>query len=269
MIPRHALEMIGVSDPGIVRPHNEDCIAMRSDQGIAILADGMGGYNAGEVASAIAVSTILDDLRAELKRISAKRMPNGMSRVSTIIHQAVEKANNEINQIAFIQPQCHGMGTTLVLAVFYDNRVTVGHVGDSRLYRLRRNRFEQITRDHSLLQEQIDSGIISEEEAKFSQNKNLVTRALGIEREVEIELHEYEALPGDIYLLCSDGLPDMVEDEQIQDTIKQTNGNLSKAAQQLVKTANEKGGRDNISVILARVTRPFPASELSWRDRLF
>jgi protein phosphatase len=160
------------------------------------------------------------------------------------------------------------MGTTLVAAVFYDNKVSVAHIGDSRLYRLRGEKFEQLTRDHSLLQEQIDSGMITPEQAKFSQNKNLVTRALGIDPTVEPELHVYPTELGDIYLLCSDGLNDMVSDVDIGMTLQTLSANLRLAAQQLVQMANDNGGRDNVSVILVRVARDFAAPK-GWLARFF
>src|SRR5690348_11799495 len=151
------------------------------------------------------------------------------------------------------------MGTTLVVALFFDNRMTVGHIGDSRLYRLRGDVFEQVTRDHSLLQEQIDSGMITKEQARYSQNKNLVTRAVGIDPEVETEVHTYPVQVGDIYLMCSDGLNDMVTDEDIELTLSSLAANLPLAAQQLVQLACDNGGRDNVSVILVRVVKGFPA----------
>ena len=155
--------------------------------------------------------------------------------------------------------QYAGMGTTLVVCLYYDNKVTVGHLGDSRLYMLRDGKFSQVTRDHSLLQEQIDSGIITPEQAKHAQHKNLVTKALGIDPTVEPEVREYSTRPGDIYLLCSDGLCDMVEDEDIGMTLQALGGNLKLAAQQLVQMANDNGGKDNVSVILVRVLREYPA----------
>jgi protein phosphatase len=165
------------------------------------------------------------------------------------------------------QAQYAGMGTTLVLALFYDNQMTVAHIGDSRLYRLRDDDFCAITRDHSLLQEQIDSGLISLDEARFSQNKNLVTRALGVDPEVETEVHDYPVQIGDIYLLCSDGLNDMVEDEEIQLTLQTLSANLELAATQLIQMANDNGGRDNVSVILIKILQDFPA-ERDWRSKL-
>jgi protein phosphatase len=181
-----------------------------------------------------------------------------------LVRNEIEKTNAAIHQAAQSQPQLSGMGTTLVCALFHDNHIIVAHVGDSRLYRYRQQGnnlagFEQITHDHSLLQEQIDSGMLSEEEARFSSNKNLVTRALGVDPTVDVEVQEHEALPGDVYLLCSDGLNDMVNDEEIQLTLSAFGTNLELAAQQLVQMANDNGGRDNISVILVRVLRRFPA----------
>ena len=140
----------------------------------------------------------------------------------------------------------------------------MAQVGDSRLYRMRGDSFEQISRDHSLLQEQIDSGMITKEAAKLSQNKNLVTRALGIDAEVDAEVHVYDTKPGDIYLLCSDGLSDMVEDEDMQLTLSSLQMNLQLAADQLVQQANDNGGRDNISVILVKVKDDYAAPKGLW-----
>jgi PPM family protein phosphatase len=156
------------------------------------------------------------------------------------------------------------MGTTLVACLFYDNFLTVGHIGDSRLYRMRQDALEQVTRDHSLLQEQIDSGLITKEDARMSQNKNLVTRAVGIDPEVETEIHTYDVQEGDIYLLCSDGLNDMIEDEEIQMTLIALRANLDLTAQQLVQAANDAGGRDNISVMLVKVLKPFTVERGFW-----
>jgi protein phosphatase len=159
------------------------------------------------------------------------------------------------------------MGTTLVTAVFYDNSVTVAHIGDSRLYRLRDNELQLMTRDHSLLQEQMDSGMITPEEARQSQNRNLVTRALGVDPTVQPEIRDYDTLPGDIYLLCSDGLNDMVEEEDIATTMQTLSTNLDLAANQLIQLANDNGGRDNVSVILVKIAREYPAPR-NWLARL-
>ena len=156
----------------------------------------------------------------------------------------------------------------MVAAAFYDNRLTVAHVGDSRLYRSREGQLEQVTTDHSLLQELIDKGFYTPEEAKKSLNKNLVTRAMGIELNVAPDLQEEAVVPGDIYLMCSDGLSDLVEDEEIHSTLKTYGEDLETAGKRLVQIANENGGKDNISVILARTLKPFTARK-SWYTKVF
>jgi PPM family protein phosphatase len=263
-----ALEVVTATDPGMVRSHNEDSITADGSMGLMVLADGMGGYNAGEVASGIAVAMLTNELRQALESSQARLADEpGSPRAVALIKDSAGKANAAIYQAAKSQPQYAGMGTTLVVALFYDNHLAVGHIGDSRLYRFRGDGFEQITRDHSLLQEQIDSGMISKEQARYSQNKNLVTRAVGIDPEVETEIHTYEVESGDIYLLCSDGLSDMVEDDDIHNTLSMLRTNLSLAAQQLVQLANDNGGRDNISVILVRVLGDY-AVPSSWFAKL-
>jgi protein phosphatase len=182
-------------------------------------------------------------------------------RQSIILRDAVYRANKIIYQTAQSQTHCEGMGTTIVACMFYDNKVSIAHVGDSRAYRLRGGKFEQITLDHSLLQELVDRGFYSAEEAQRSTNRNYVTRALGVEPTVEVEVHEYEVLPDDFYLLCSDGLPDMVEDEDIHLTISTFNASLDVVSQQLVELANDHGGRDNVSVMLAQVLDSFAAKQ--------
>jgi serine/threonine protein phosphatase PrpC len=262
-----ALRMATRTDPGMVRSHNEDSLAVDPDIGLAVLADGMGGYNAGEVASGIAVALIREEVRKALADSDpSRREASPVLRAQRVLREQCTRANAAIFQSAQNQPQYAGMGTTLVTALFADNQVTVAHIGDSRLYRLRGDSFEQITRDHSLLQEQIDSGMISKEDARHSMNKNLVTRALGVDPEVEAEVHSYEVQPGDIYLLCSDGLSDMIPEPEIHGTLDTLKANLQLASDQLVQTANDYGGRDNVTVVLVQVNEPFPA-EAGWVSR--
>lgn len=264
-----ALEIATATDSGMVRSHNEDSIFADATSGFVILADGMGGYNAGEVASGIAAAMLGTGLKQVLDGADPGSIEpeSGETLAVKILREQIAGANASIYQAAKSQPQYAGMGTTLVVGLFYDNRLSVAHIGDSRLYRLRGDEFKQITRDHSLLQEQIDSGMITEEMARFSQNRNLVTRALGIDNEVEPEIHTYEVEVGDIYLLCSDGLNDMVEDDEIQLTLSSLQANLQLASQQLVQMANDNGGRDNVSVILVRILRDFSAN-MDWISRL-
>ncbi|MFH1604540.1 MAG: Stp1/IreP family PP2C-type Ser/Thr phosphatase [Pseudomonadota bacterium] len=258
-----ALEIASHTDPGMVRSHNEDSVASIGEQGLVVLADGMGGYNAGEVASGMATTV----LTTELRQLLDERAPyevdpqSGQKAALKMLQEQIAKANTSIYQASQSQPQYAGMGTTLVMALFYDNKVMVAHIGDSRLYRQRGDEFVQVTKDHSLLQEQIDAGMLTKEQAKLSSNKNLVTRALGIDPAVEAEIHEYDTRPGEIYLLCSDGLSDMVSDEDIGMTLQALGANLNLAAQQLVQMANDNGGRDNVSVILIKILREYPAAQ--------
>ena len=260
---RGKINFAELSDTGRVRDHNEDAIRSDPDIGLMVLADGMGGYNAGEVASGIAVQIVTDMAieGAERQERDDIDSHSGLMRQSIVLRDAVYRANKIIYQTAQSQTHCEGMGTTIVACMFFDNKVSVAHVGDSRAYRLREGELIQLTMDHSLLQELVDRGFYSAEEAQRSTNRNYVTRALGVEPTVEVEVHEHEVLPEDIYLLCSDGLPDMVEDEDIHLTISTFNASLDVVGQQLVELANDHGGRDNVSVMLAEVMESFAAKK--------
>jgi protein phosphatase len=156
-----------------------------------------------------------------------------------------------------------GMGTTLVVAVYRGDKLWLGHIGDSRAYRFRNGHLEQLTRDHSLLQEQIDAGLITAEQAAYSMHKNLVTRAVGVDELVELEIHDYPVEPGDVLLMCSDGLSDMLSDEQITQLLR-TSDSLASAGTMLVQAANAAGGRDNIAVVLVRAKPGSGALARSW-----
>ncbi len=255
------IQIFGLTDVGSVRDHNEDSIGNDLDLGLAVLADGMGGHRGGEVASAITVSTVLDILGKKLKKIKNGEADedSGYSLESIAVNEAISEANGNVFNSSNENSQYRGMGTTVVVLLFYDDRFTVAHVGDSRLYRLRDGELEQITRDHSLMQELIDRGFYTPEQARKSLNKNLVTRAIGIEDIVQIDVLEDVAQTDDIYLLCSDGVTDMIEDDVIKKTILDNKDDLEKAAAELVREANEAGGKDNISAILAKPLKPFPA----------
>ena len=257
---RGKIKIHEITHTGMVREHNEDAIGSDSDIGLLVLADGMGGYNAGEVASGIAVQTVteLATEGANREERHDRDPTTGLLRQTIVLRDAIARANKIIYQTAQSQTHCEGMGTTLVAAMFYDDKISIAHVGDSRAYRLRDNKFEQITLDHSLLQELVDRGFYSQEEAQRSTNRNYVTRALGVEPTVEVEVNEYDVLPGDVYLLCSDGLSDMVEDEDIHLTISTFNDSLDVVGQQLVQLANDHGGRDNISIMMAQIVDAFP-----------
>jgi protein phosphatase len=261
-----ALELAIRTDPGRVRPHNEDAVFGDTALGLAILADGMGGYNAGEVASGMATTLLAGSLIGTLDDREPQQIDaTGVRVAHRQLRDRIDDANAEIYFAGQNQPKFAGMGTTLVIGWFYDNLLTVAHIGDSRLYRLRGNSFDRLTRDHSLLQEQLDSGIISAEDARFSLNKNLVTRALGVDLAVEPEIRDFPVEPGDVYLLCSDGLTDMVNDLEIGLTLRELQDNPVGAADELVQMANENGGRDNVSVGVVKVRGDFPARAGWWR----
>lgn len=239
------------SHPGKVRPLNEDAVGADPNIGLFVLADGLGGYNAGEVASTMAVSSLLSCLGAELE--VAHRGENGPFDPARALRDALIARNDEIFRAALHSSLYEGMATTAVVAWFLGGRLWVAHAGDSRLYRFRSGMLEQITRDHSFSQELLDAGMISEAEARVLPAKNLVTRAVGASPTLEPEVHEYELEAGDIILLCSDGLTEMVSNEHIGEMVGANEGNIAQAARFLVENANAAGGRDNCSVILVRV----------------
>ncbi len=253
-------EFFSQTDTGRVRSNNEDAVALDESVSIAVLADGMGGYNAGEVASGMAC----DFIKAELGRWLQEAAHNASdSDVKRAMDICVDNANRAIFNAANSNPTFAGMGTTLVLGVFRSGRLLMGHIGDSRAYRFRGGQLHQITKDHSLLQEQIDAGIITPEQAAFSANKNLVTRALGVEDMVLLETHVHDIQSGDIYLMCSDGLSDMLRDPQIA-SVMAAHTSLPEMGAALIAAACEAGGRDNIAVILIRAQGAAQPQARSW-----
>ena len=254
------IELFAAVDPGRARSNNEDSVATDDGVALAVLADGMGGYNAGEVASSMATSFIRTELGRWLREASKQASDAEVRRAMDI---CVDNANRAIFNASTSNPQYAGMGTTLVVAVFRDDRVLLGHVGDSRCYRLRAGKLQQVTRDHSLLQEQLDAGLITPEQAAFSSNKNLVTRAVGVEDSVLLETHQHDVLPGDVFLMCSDGLSDMLDDASIAQVLL-AHDSLETRGRALIDAANDAGGKDNISVILARASGGASAPARSW-----
>ncbi len=258
------VDFIAQTDVGQVRDHNEDYISCVEQLGIAVLADGMGGLNAGEVASSMSVNLMIDELVKWRDGDSDVELElpddtEDLPQVARIVKFLIEKTNSAVFHVSQTQPQCRGMGTTIIASVFHDNKVIIGHIGDSRVYRYRDGKLEQVTKDHSFVQELIDKGVYTKEEARESNRKNVVTRALGVGPTVEAEVHEHKTRTGDIYLMCSDGLSDLVADADIETTFKELGNNLSEVAGHLVNVANASGGKDNISIVLARVSKPYPA----------
>lgn len=243
-----AYEFCALTDQGRVRSNNEDAVTVDVQAQVAVLADGMGGYNAGEVASRMATERIRECL-AQWLHGDGRDAPTGELRQAMEV--CVDSANRAIYEASHSHAQYAGMGTTLVVAAFRQDRLVLGHIGDSRCYRLRDGALQQITRDHSWLQEQIDAGLLTPEEAAVSGFRNLVTRAMGVEPTAALEVNEFQVQPDDLFILCSDGLTDMVDDGELQ-SLAASHEPLAERATRMVAAANQHGGRDNISVLLIR-----------------
>ncbi len=259
----YSIEAVGLTDVGNVRQYNEDRIAIDARSGIVALADGMGGHRAGEVASQMAADIVVAGLRAHLAG------PGTAGRQHSPLLAAegsIKQANRAIFEAAQADVTRRGMGTTLALAAFCEDIVVLGHIGDSRIYRLRDGRLQLLTRDDSLLRDQVELGVISAADALSSHNRSLVTHALGAVGDVEPHMREDVSLPDDLFLLCSDGLNDLVDDSDIELIVSSLSCNLELAARILVQTAKDNGGYDNVSVILVR--RSAPNGQRGWLRRL-
>lgn len=244
------LDLATATHPGRVRSQNEDCVAADAEARVAVLADGMGGHNAGEVASRMAV----DLVSSSLKSHRAEAPAADAAQWETLVAAQIAAANSAVFAAAAGHRQYEGMGTTLVVVLWHERGVSYGHVGDSRLYLLRDGMLGQLTRDHTIVQEQLERGAINREQARHAPNRNVLTRAVGIDPKVAPEVRTQPLRQGDVYLLCSDGLTDMLTDEEIRDTLMSCGTQLHVAAQRLIDRANANGGLDNVSVILARVS---------------
>lgn len=238
------------SERGVVREHNEDAVGGDRDTGLLVLADGMGGANAGEVASELAVDLLASQLTP--KQEQGEVEPSG----SEAILEALRGVNQAILELSQQVPEYRGMGTTVVVGQFRDQTLTYAHVGDSRLYRWREGQLSCLTSDHTLIQEMVDMGdFASLEEAQLAGvPSNVLTRAFGAEPEVMVDLAVSDLAPGDLYLFCSDGLTAMLSDREIHSILEQSDDDLMGQVDELIDLACERGGIDNISVILARVT---------------
>lgn len=263
----YRLDVACLSDCGRVRTLNEDAVAVDAEYGIAVVADGIGGHRGGEVASRMAIDIVVERLHSKVAQFRAgARQPTPLQ----FAEQIIAEANRAIHAAAGEQAACNGMGTTLALALFHDQQVALLHVGDSRIYRLRDGLLQLLTRDDSLLRDQIELGLVSAEEAADSHNRHLVTRALGTGARVAVHLNEEAVRSGDVFLLCSDGLSDLVEEGDIELIVDSLQTNLAVAAGHLVQLANDNGGYDNISVALVRVLDgEVPAPKKGWLARLF
>jgi PPM family protein phosphatase len=234
----------GKSDPGLKRPNNEDAFLVRPELGLNVLADGMGGAAAGELASLIFVETARE-------LFSAPSVPLDEA-LFQLLSNAFKLANERIIDHVRKQPAHLGMGCTAELLIMHHDKFTLGHVGDSRTYLYRKGELRQLTKDHSLVQEQLDQGLLTPHEARNHRLRHVILRAVGTSDNLPVDFLEGSILPGDLFLLSSDGLTDLVDDDAIQDILALPLA-LDKRVDRLVQAANDAGGNDNITVILSEV----------------
>jgi protein phosphatase len=244
----------GLSDVGMTRTHNEDCFEIDPERQLYVVADGMGGHSHGEIASRIAVETIRDfvDKAADLDATWPTRYDPALQRHSNALLSAIRLAHDNVLSAIGKDASLHGMGTTVAGFLVHDDLAAVAHVGDSRVYRLRGGRIELLTQDHTWVNEQVVAGFLSEEQARVHPLKNVVTRALGGDSDVQVDLREVELLSGDLYLLCSDGLTTMLPDGEIQRHLE-SGRSLEEVCRRLVEETNHRGGVDNVTVVLLKV----------------
>jgi serine/threonine protein phosphatase PrpC len=243
------------SDVGRVRKNNEDAFLAEPDAGVFAVADGMGGHASGEVASRIAVETLQAFFRdggkeqdATLRLGPEEAIPSPTQRLV----QSIRLANQRIYQDSQDKNECRGMGTTVV-AIYLSSPTIVVNVGDSRLYRIRGPAIDQVTEDHSLVWEEYRKGSLAKEGLSSSPHKNIVTRALGIHPSVDVDTQELNIKPGDILLLCTDGLSDLLQDEELRKVVTENSGDLERASQRLIQWGNQRGGKDNMTVLLIEI----------------
>ncbi len=245
----------GDSNVGMKRAHNEDSFYLPESERLAIVADGMGGHASGEVASRMAVETISGFFKAtqeEQQLTWPFKMDKGHRYDINRMITAIKLANLKIHEQAQKDPRCHGMGTTVVSALFIDDALVVGHVGDSRLYRRREGVFEQITEDHSLLNDYIKMKHLSPDEIAAFPHKNVIVRALGMKDTVQVDVHVDSPRLGDLYIICSDGLSGMIKDDDMSE-MAANEPDLDALCEKLITTANRNGGLDNITVVAVRL----------------
>jgi protein phosphatase len=271
-LPPLKIQAAGLSDRGLKRGHNEDSLSLVPDLGLFIVADGMGGHNAGEVASRQAIESVVEFLQRTSQDADVTwpfPTNKNLNDTENTIVSAVKLANRTVCNLSLEHQEYAGMGTTLVSMLLDPDRrhAVVAHVGDSRCYLLRSGQLSQVTMDHSWVSEQLAKNIITAEEAKNHRWKNVITRALGNKLDVEVDVQTQEIQPGDVYLLCSDGLSSMIDDDTIERIMIESPG-LEECLQGLIRAANAAGGLDNITAILVRfipasVTSPSEVSNAS------
>ena len=256
------------SDVGRVRKNNEDSFRAEPSLELFVLSDGMGGQASGEVASALAVETVVDYCRAAAEENGAPEFCGeptpGLSERTNRLASAIRLANRKIFESGAKDPARKGMGATIVACWITDRRLSLAHVGDSRVYLLRSGSFEQLTADHSLVADLVRSGVLTPQQAEVSEQQSILTRALGTQPAVQVDADEQLLLVGDVLLLCSDGLSRTVTNPEIASTLE-THPDPQKAVDRLIELANENGGEDNVTAIVVRVA-PEPKGLLArWR----
>ncbi len=245
----HKLLVSGRSDIGLVRQNNEDVWVQLPEVNFFAIADGMGGHQAGEVAARNAI----DDLcRTMSKKNASEYQKMTLKEIGELLRKAIRHANTLTFKLSKLNPEYRGMGTTLCCMQFHPEGIVYAHVGDSRIYRLRAGQLVQLTKDHSLLSDLVDQGGINQEEIADFQYKNVITKAIGTEHKIDPSIAIADLLPNDYYLMCSDGLSDLLSTNDIIDILTK-NGKVSQAVDALIATANRKGGRDNITVLLIKI----------------
>lgn len=250
------IDFWAATDVGMVRDHNEDNFLVDKSLKLFVVADGMGGHAAGEVASAIAVNAMRDVIKKNNDLIEAFKEGSRIASnrdISNLLEHAVQEACAEIFKIAQDDPEKRGMGTTLSSLLVLNNRGFIAHVGDSRIYLLRGGRVVRLTEDHSLVNELIKRGKLSESQAETSPYKNAVTRAVGVYESVEVDTIDFDVLPGDYYIIASDGLTGYLQDKEISNIVSNTGGDIKLLPQAFINLANERGGKDNITNIVVHI----------------
>ncbi|MEZ7830082.1 MAG: Stp1/IreP family PP2C-type Ser/Thr phosphatase [Gammaproteobacteria bacterium] len=242
------LRIAGYTHAGMRREYNQDHIGFDQELGIAVLADGMGGHKAGEIAAHMTVKFVLEKLQKFVLQKTSVSITG--SQLLEFVSTTISSSNAEIFRTQQEQEAYKGMGTTIVATLVIGSHIYVGHVGDSRLYLYRNRKVKRLTKDHSVVQDLIDRGFYTEREAREANVGHVVTRAMGTKSAVDVDTAEVPRLPYDLLMLCSDGLTDMISDWQIAETIAENITDLDLAAKKLIALANQNGGKDNISVIL-------------------
>ncbi len=248
------IDSYGISNVGMKRGQNEDSYLINDDISLYMVADGMGGHLGGEYASKLAVSTVEEmvrHLRFDPDCTQIRGVNTEESSPADQLTHAIQEAGRRIHDQALFDENLRGMGTTTVVALFSSPKLYIANVGDSRAYLIREGRIRQITEDHSLVSEQVKAGMISQQDARGHKLKNIITRSVGYQEEVDIDVIAHDVKAGDRYLLCSDGLSNLVEDREIEETVDKFE--LQEACEKLVNSANSRGGDDNITVVLLQV----------------